>query len=349
MALTAVLVPLRAHLSLVTDLLLFLLAAVLPALLGGLLPALVAAVLGSLLLNYYFTAPVHTLVIDRPGDATALVVFIVVAMLVSGAVDLAARRTRQRDRAEAESRILAEATKVRTALLAAVGHDLRTPLAAAKASVSSLLSNDVDLGAGDRRELLATANESLDRLTALVANLLDLSRLQTGALPIRLGPVALDEVVATALDAMGAPGRMLHVDLSDPLPAVIGDAGLLERVVVNLAQNALQHSPPGRPPLIDVASTAERRVALRVIDHGPGIPPADLDRVFLPFQRLGDTDNTHGVGLGLALCRGLVEAMSGQLQPGQTPGGGLTMTIVLDTWTEQPQEPGQRERAEAER
>jgi two-component system sensor histidine kinase KdpD len=334
---TAALAPLRQQLNLISDLLLFLLTAVLAALLGGLLPALVAAVLASILLNYYFTPPLHTLAIDQPGNTLALVVFVVVAMLVSSAVDLAARRTRQRDRAAAEARILAEANRVRTALLAAVGHDLRTPLAAAKASVSSMRSADIELGPADRRDLLATADESLDRLTALVGNLLDLSRLQTGAMPMRLSPVALDEVVATALDAMGPSGRTIRVDLPDALAAVVADAGLLERIVVNLADNALRHSPEGVSPTL-TATEQNDRVVLVVIDHGPGIHAADRERIFRPFQRLGDHDNTQGVGLGLALCRGLAEAMSGRLTPAETPGGGLTMALELPRAEERPAE-----------
>jgi two-component system sensor histidine kinase KdpD len=345
--LTAALAPLRAHLTLVSDILLFLLSAVLPALVGGLLPALVAAVLASALLNYYFTPPLHTMAIDQPGNALALAVFVVVALLVSGAVDQAARRGRQLSRAEDESRILAEANRVRIALLAAVGHDLRTPLAAAKASVSSLLSKDVELDAEDRRELLVSADESLDRLTALVGNLLDLSRLQAGAMPVRREPVALDEVVATALDAMGPAARRVRVELPDSLPAAVADAGLLERVLVNLADNALRHSPSGEPPVL-AGSRVGDRVELRLVDHGPGIPVADRERVFVPFQRLGDTDNTRGVGLGLALCRGLVEAMNGRLEPRDSPGGGLTMAVVLPVARGDRPEPGQRERAGVE-
>ena len=338
--LTAALVPLRAHLTLVSDILLFLLTAVVAALAGGMLPALVAAVLASMLLNYFFTPPLHTLAIDQPGNVLALVVFVLVALLVAGAVDQAARRTLQAGRAEQESRVLAEANRVRTALLAAVGHDLRTPLAAAKAAVSSMLSKDVELDAGDRRELLTTADESLDRLTALVGNLLDLSRLQAGAMPVRLQPVAVEEVVATALDALPA-GRLVRVELPDDLPAVVTDPGLLERVLVNLADNALRHSPAGRPPRLQAAAR-RGEVELRLVDTGPGIPAGDRDRVFLPFQRLGDTDNTHGIGLGLALSRGLVEAMGGRLQPADTPGGGLTMLLTLPTGGTRPSDPLER-------
>jgi two-component system sensor histidine kinase KdpD len=313
---------------------------VVAALAGGLLPALLAAVLASVLLNYFFTPPLRTLAIDRPGNALALVVFVVVAMLVAGAVEQAARRSREADRAEHEARVLAAADRMRAALLAAVGHDLRTPLAAAKASVSSLLSKDVELDADDRHELLSAADESLDRLAALVGNLLDMSRLQAGAMPMRLQPVALEEVVAIALDALPA-GRRVRVELPDDLPAVVADPGLLERVLVNLVDNALRHSPPGRPPVLE-AAPVDRGVVLRLADHGPGIPAADRDRVFVPFQRLGDTDNTHGVGLGLALSRGLVEAMGGRLEPADTLGGGLTMVLSLPAGGARPAGPLER-------
>lgn len=228
---------------------------------------------------------------------------------------------------------LAEANKTRTALLAAVGHDLRTPLAAAKASVSGLRSRDIHLDASDRDELLKAADESLDKLSALVDNLLDMSRLQAGAMPVVLVPTALEEVSARALDGIGPQARKVLIDIPEGLPLAAADGGLLERVLANLIANALHHSPLGQPPAL-TASTVADRVEIRVIDRGPGIPPADLERVFLPFQRLGDTDNSTGVGLGLALSRGLTEAMGGTLQPEETPGGGLTMVVSLKSVSE---------------
>ncbi len=205
---------------------------------------------------------------------------------------------------------LAEADRMRTALLAAVGHDLRSPLASAKAAVTSLRSDDVHWTPSDRSELLLTADESLDQLTRLVDNLLDMSRLRAGALTILSRPVALDEVVSLALDDLGPGARQVVVDVPDDLPLVQADAGLLERVIANLVANAIRFSPQVRPPLVTGSSLGDR-VELRVIDHGPGIPSSDVERVFTPFQRLGDTDNTTGVGLGLALSRGLTEAMGG--------------------------------------
>ncbi|GAA0479386.1 sensor histidine kinase [Paractinoplanes deccanensis] len=228
----------------------------------------------------------------------------------------------------AAAKPLAEADRMRTALLAAVSHDLRTPLASAKASVAGLLSDEVHFDEEDRHELLVTADESLDRLGRLVANLLDMSRLQAGALGVSLADVGAEEVLPLALDDLGPDGRKVTLHLPDDLPPVRTDPGLLERVLVNLVANALRHSPAGRPPVI-TASRHGDTVELRVIDHGPGIPRDRWDDVFLPFQRLGDRDNHTGVGLGLALSRGLTEAVGGALTPEETPGGGLTMVLAL--------------------
>jgi two-component system sensor histidine kinase KdpD len=255
----------------------------------------------------------------------------------------------QRLAAEAEAaRPIAEADRMRTALLTAVSHDLRTPLASAKAAVTSLRSPDIQWTAEDRGELLATADESLDKLTRLVDNLLDMSRLQAGALSVFPRPGWLDEIVARALDHLGPASKNVIVDIPDSVPEVRVDPAILERVIVNLTSNALRYSPPGKPPLL-AASALGDRVELRVVDKGPGIPASDRDRIFVPFQRLGDTDNTTGVGLGLALSRGLTEAMGGSLDPEETPGGGLTMIISLPAATAAGQEataPGRRERDE---
>ena len=161
-------------------------------------------------------------------------------------------------------------------------------------------------------------------------NLLDLSRLQAGALSVFIRPVALDELIPLALDDLGPGGHDVVVRLPEDLPDGLADAALLERVVANLVANALRHSPPGNPPLLS-ASTLGDRIELHVVDHGPGIAPEHRDQMFAPFQRMGDTDNTTGVGLGLALSRGLTEAMGGSLTPQETPGGGLTMVVSLPT------------------
>src|SRR5579875_1637578 len=250
--------------------------------------------------------------------------------------------------AEAEAaKPIAEADRMRTALLTAVSHDLRTPLASAKAAVTSLRSPEIHWDAADRDELLATADESLDRLARLVDNLLDMSRLQAGALSMFPRPVGLDEIVARSLDDLGPRSQPVVVDMPESLPDVRVDPAILERVIVNLTENALRYSPPGRPPLLSASALGDR-VELRVIDRGPGIPEKDRGRIFVPFQRLGDTDNTTGVGLGLALSRGFTEAMGGTLAAEDTPGGGLTMAMSLPAVAAEAGsagfEPGHRER-----
>lgn len=231
---------------------------------------------------------------------------------------------------EAESmRPVAEADRLRTALLAAVGHDLRRPLAAATAAITSLRSSDVTLSKADSDELLEAADESLEALASLVTNLLDASRLQAGVLGVSLTSVALDEVVGGALDELGlAPGEV-QLQLARGLQPARADAVLLQRVVLNLLANAFRFSPAGAPPVI-ATSEFGNRVQLRVIDTGPGIPAERREDVFVAFQRLGDTDNTTGVGLGLALSKGFIEAMGGTLEAEDTPGGGLTMVAELD-------------------
>ncbi len=471
--LTIALASLRSGLNLTSDVLMFLVAVILVALVGGFAPAVLTAIVGSLLLNYYFTPPIHQWTISQANNALALGVFVVVALLVSRVVDIAARRTTQAARANAESELLATtagsvlrgqqglsalldrvreafgmdsvtllectspdgqqpadasagrirgthggwhvvasrgepavtrpdeadvevpvadslslalrgrplpaadrrvlgafasyaavaldqqrlaaeaqaakpiaaADRMRTALLAAVSHDLRTPLASAKAAVTSLRSPEVNWAAEDHDELLATADESLDRLTHLVDNLLDMSRLQAGALSLFPRPSGLEEIVSRALDNLDPAARGITVDIPESLPEILVDPAILERVIVNLTENALRYSPAGQPPLL-AASALGDRVELRVVDRGPGIPEADRDRMFVPFQRLGDTDNTTGVGLGLALSRGLTEAMGGTLTADDTPGGGLTMTVSVPAVTEPGYEcePGHRER-----
>ncbi|MGW0766233.1 ATP-binding protein [Streptomyces sp. NPDC002676] len=239
-------------------------------------------------------------------------------------VGSAVERTRLAE-AAAEVEPVKAADRMRTALLRAVGHDLRTPLAAGWAAVTSLRSRDVEFSAADRDELLASADESMAKLNRLVENLLDLSRLEAGVLTLNLRATSLEEVLPMALSDV--PEVVEVADLEE-IPAVLADPPLLERVIANLVGNAARHTPPGRQVLVG-ASALAGRVELRVVDRGPGLPPTGRDRLFEPFQRLGDTDNTTGLGLGLALARGLTEAMSGTLTPEDTPGGGLTMVVSL--------------------
>ncbi|MFC7924139.1 DUF4118 domain-containing protein [Streptomyces cinereoruber] len=427
-----------ADLGLANDMLLFLALTVAAALLGGFLPALASAAAGSLLLNWFFTPPVHRLTIADPKNIVALAVFLGVAMSVASVVDLAARRTHQAARLRAESEVLsylagsvlrgetsldallervretfsmesvalleredevepwtpvasvgphpaarpeeadadmpvgdrlalalsgrvlpaedrrvlgafaaqaavvldrqrlvgeaeearklAEGNKIRTSLLAAVSHDLRTPLASIKASVSSLRSDDVEWSEQDRAELLEGIEAGADRLDHLVGNLLDMSRLRTGTVAPLMRVVDLDEVVPMALG--GVPDGSAELDIPETLPMVEVDKGLLERAVANIVENAVKYSPGGVPVTV-AASALGDRVELRVVDRGPGVPDEAKDGIFEPFQRFGDAPRGSGVGLGLAVARGFAEAMGGTLGAEDTPGGGLTMVLTL--------------------
>ena len=411
------------------------------AVLGGAGPALLAAVSSFLLVNWFLTPPYYTLAVANRDTAVDLVVFALVAVLVSIAVELGARARQAAERHSVESRLLselgtveighgsvttvlervqtlfamdtvalrpaspqgalllasvggdtrgeptlraptsgglelvawgpelvgqdrhlfatladltarawegqqlakqaaladtlAETDRIRAGLLAAVGHDLRTPLAGIKAATSSLRQDDVHWSDAERAELLQTIEESADRLSDVISNLLAMSRIQAGALPVRLQPVALDEVVARAL--LHGTTRPVAVDTPDSLPLVLADAGLLEQVIANLIDNAARFTPDGAtveihadPPSPSPA-TGPPVARLHVVDHGPGINPGTWDAIFVPFQRLGDQDTTTGLGLGLAIARGFLDAMNGRLEPSSTPGGGLTMTICLPT------------------
>jgi two-component system sensor histidine kinase KdpD len=240
--------------------------------------------------------------------------------------------------AAAEAQRRAETTELRTALLSAVGHDLRTPLTSIKTAIGSLRDPELRLSDEDTAELMAVAEESTDRLAGLVDNLLDSSRLATGAVAPQLRPVGYDEVVARALSGLDER-TAVEVDVDEHLPAVLADPGLLERVIANLVDNALRHGHPvhqkGLPVQPDEPAVAIRaseyagHVELRVVDHGQGLPKGAAEAVFAPFQRLGDREATAGSGLGLSVAKGFTEAMGGTIAAEDTPGGGLTMLISL--------------------
>ncbi|MDT5302098.1 MAG: two-component system, OmpR family, sensor histidine kinase KdpD [Mycobacterium sp.] len=259
----------------------------------------------------------------------------------------AAGLVRQRELTEeaGKAEAIAQADELRRALLSAVSHDLRTPLAGAKAAVSSLRSDDVGFSPEDTAELLATVEESIDQLTALVGNLLDSSRLAAGVVRPELRRTYLEETVQRALlgiskgaTGFGSAGQSdatwgkpppgldrVKVEVGDAV--VMADSGLLERVLANLIDNALRYAPNS---VVRVnAGRVGDRVLIAVIDEGPGIPRGTEEQLFEPFQRGGDRDNSTGVGLGLSVAKGFVEAMGGTIIATDTPGGGLTIEIDL--------------------
>ncbi|WP_309067825.1 DUF4118 domain-containing protein [Microbacterium sp.] len=223
---------------------------------------------------------------------------------------------------------LAEADSVRTALMSAVSHDLRRPLAAAVAAVGGLRTPGATLSDADRAELLATADESLATLSTLVTDLLDVSRVQAGVLAVSLAMVDAAGVVLAAVDELGLGPDRVELALDPDQPAITADPVLLQRVIVNVLANADRLSPSDRRVRI-ATSRIGSRAQIRIVDHGPGVPIDRQQEMFAPFQRMGDTDNTTGLGLGLALSRGFTEGMGGTLFPEDTPGGGLTMVIEL--------------------
>ncbi len=227
----------------------------------------------------------------------------------------------------------AAATELRTAILSAVSHDLRTPLAGIKASVTSLLQDDIEWTADARHEFLETIDQESDRLNALVGNLLDMSRLQTGALEVERVPVGLEEVVPAALTSLAGELDQVVVDVPESLPRVAADPGLLERALANVIGNALRASAGNGTPVRIDACLVGNTVDVRVVDRGRGIPADERDRIFQPFQRLGDASAGEGVGLGLAVAKGFVEAMGGAIEVEDTPGGGLTMILQLPVYS----------------
>ncbi|MGZ4747654.1 MAG: ATP-binding protein [Oryzihumus sp.] len=437
--LTWALASTREHHDLPLEMLLYLALTVATALVGGIWPALFSAIVGSLLLNYYFAPPLHTFTIDNPGNALAVLVFVLVAASVASVVHISALRASKALAAQQESRILAQLAhsllgtpeqlptlleqardtfsmrtaavvrrasvrdpwevlaategfdvalvegaevrsrvndttflvmtgrvppasqgrlvsafashaaailtreelveearaagalakdnRTRTALLAAVSHDLRTPLAGIKAAVSSLRQTDVTWSAEDEAELLESIEASADRLNALIGNLLDMSRLQSGTVAPHLQPLHLDEVVARTVAAL-PDGQRVRTWIPHELPPALADAGLLDRVLANVLENALRHSP-GRQEVVVNASRIGGHLQLRVVDRGSGVPDSAKEGIFAPFQRFGDVPRGSGVGLGLAVARGLAEAMNGSLTAEDTPGGGLTIVVDL--------------------
>lgn len=251
--------------------------------------------------------------------------------VIAAQVDVALENT-DLERTASSLAPLVEMDRVRSALLSAVSHDLRRPLAGAATAVGALRSPDVTWSDVDRRDLLATADESLGTLTALVTDLLDVTRLQAGVLGVATAPTYPGDVILPALDELGLGPAQVELDLEVPAVPLQADPGLLQRVLVNLLSNAVRHSA-GAPVRI-ATSTLGERGQIRVIDRGPGIPADRRADVFVPFQRLGDDDNTTGLGLGLALSSGFVEGLGGTLEVEDTPGGGVTLVVGLAVATD---------------
>lgn len=430
--LTALMVPLRDEVGLASVALIYMALIVGIALRGGVGIAVIAALLGALLLNFFFTEPLHTLRVSDTDVLVSVILFVLLASLVGAIIGRLGRRSLEAGRARREAQalaftagagdegleelveavrvgfglngvklserqggelvtvatsgnageaepdetieidsgrtqlalagrplsaddrrvlsvltrqfasalerrrlkgeasaaeLLAESDRFRTAVLRAVSHDLRTPLASIKASVSGLLHRGAALEAEDSKELLRSIDTSADTLDRLVGNLLDMSRLEAGILRPRITPVGLDEVVPVALEGVDA-SEAVEVVVPEGLPRVLVDPGLLERALSNVIANALRAAGPDRSQVRLEGTSAGDEVVLRVVDRGPGLAVEEREKALAPFQRFDDSSG-GGLGLGLAIAHGFVTAMGGRLEFEETPGGGLTLVMVL--------------------
>lgn len=287
-------------------------------------------------------AAVGTIILGRPEDATDVIPLTddTVLALSGGsltgddrrvlrafAAQMAQALERERlEREAAGAEALAETDRLRTALLDAVSHDLRTPLATIMASVTSLLETDVDWSREQTRAFLQAILDETTRLNRMVGRLLDASRVQAGAVHVFVAAVGIDEVVSSALAGLGVPADRVDLDIADSLPPVLTDPALAERAVANLIENAVAWSPDDGCVRVTAGKVADR-IDLRIIDRGPGIDPTQRESVFQPFQRLGDAPRGAGVGLGMAVARGFLTAMGHELSIEDTPGGGTSMVI----------------------
>jgi two-component system, OmpR family, sensor histidine kinase KdpD len=222
---------------------------------------------------------------------------------------------------------LADANELRGALLQAVSHDLRTPLASIKACATSLKNRDVTWSEDETAEFVTTIDAETDRLTALVGNLLDMSRVQAGVIRPSMASTPPEEVVLAAVFSLGPRAAIVDVDVPESLPEVYTDPALLERAIANVIDNAVTFSADGGRVRVEATEFGER-VEVRVVDRGPGVPALDRERIFQPFQRLGDSQ-PGGVGLGMAVAHGFLTAMRATIEIDDTSGGGTTVLISL--------------------
>lgn len=328
--LTRILQVYRDEVSLTIVFLLYLGVVVAHAAAGGPVVGVCSAIVAFLVVNWFFTEPLHTLDVASPEQLAELVIFLAIAGTVAALVDTATRRREVIDVATAENEELTAANDLRTSLLRAVSHDLRTPLTTAKLATSSLLAEDVVLTEPQRIELLQFADREIDRLIGIVENLLDAGRLQAGALSVDVVTLSLphliDRVIASAPEAHRS--RLVNA-VPATTPEVRGDLALLERVVANLAANALT-ADQEHPIEICAEVQADGRVGLDVVDHGPGMTVDQRAVAFRPFHRFEDRGSSSGIGLGLPICSGFCIAMGAELDLFDTPGGGLTARILLE-------------------
>jgi two-component system sensor histidine kinase KdpD len=308
---------------------LYLLAVLPVAVLYGLGYALAVSIASMLAFNFFFLPPLHTLALTDSENWVALAVFVVTAAVVSEL----ATRARRRAFAAAEADTLRRSDAAKTAVLHAVSHDLRSPLTAIRAAGEGLESGSLQLEESDRATLLETIRLETARLDRLVANLLDLSRLEAGAAPAQRELWPVDELVSRALDALGGDASRVSVTLDGEAPLVRVDVAQLERVLANVLENALRFSSPSDPVELVVSSTGDD-VLVRVTDRGPGLDPGSIERIFEPFEH--GRGGAEGTGLGLAIARGFAEANGCRLWAEALPGSGAVFVLAMPSAAARP-------------
>ena len=315
-------IHLRANLP--TTLLLYLVPVVLTATRWGRGPAIVAVVASVVGHDFLFVDPVGTLTVAQPDELIGLILLLFTAV-VTAQLASQARRASEKER---EAAVARRSDELKTALLHAVSHNLRTPLASIKAGASGLLQAETTYSEEDRRELLEAIEEEADRLDRLVSNMLDASRIEAGTLHPHRTPQDLGELVRTVVGRLGhvLDGRPVEVCVPENLPLVRCDYAQVDQVLTNLLENVARHTPP-RTPIAVTVEADDREARVSVADRGPGIPAHERERLFRPFER-GKT-RAPGSGLGLAIARGLVEAHGGRLWAEEVDGGGALFTFTL--------------------
>lgn len=323
------LLELTGVIDLAATTLLYLVPVVLAASRWGRGPAIFAVAISILGHDWLFVDPRGSPVIPRLNEALALVLLLFTGLTTAQLADGARRRAE----AMREAALVRQSDEMKTALLRAVTHDLRTPLASIKTSVSGLREPGVTYADADRAELLTEIEEETDRLTRLVANLLDASRIDAGRITPHLQPQDVDELISVAVDHLRRTFgvRIVSVDVSPDLPPAACDWTQMNQVLTNLLDNAARHTPDGTPISVR-ASLVNAMIRIDVRDAGPGIPPTERERLFEPFER-GQTHGS-GTGLGLAIARGWVEVHGGRLWLEANPGGGSCFALTLPIWVD---------------
>lgn len=321
---TLAMLPLRPHLELGTVLLLHLMAVVVVGVLGTVAAAVIAAILAVSLVNWTYTEPYGSLQIANPRTVIDLSAFLVVALTSALLVRRSRRSEAHAELVEVERAHVEEIDRSRAALLAAIGHDLRTPIATIKATTSGVLAHDVDWSEADLRDAWSLVDEESDRLADLLSNLLDRARLEAGSQIVQESAMEIGDL----LRRHRVPGVRVAIDLAPELPLVIADPGLMERVMHNLLANVQRHGGGAADVVISARRQADR-VVIDIDDNGRGVTDARLAHIFDAFQVAGDRSR-GGTGLGMAIVQGFVEAMGGHVSAAHSPRGGLRVSISLE-------------------